>query len=86
MKAVALGATAVLMGRPYLFGLAAGGEAGVDRVLNMVRLELEFAMAFGGAGTMADIDASLVSAPAAAPAHGVPWAVSPEPALDAYAG
>jgi isopentenyl diphosphate isomerase/L-lactate dehydrogenase-like FMN-dependent dehydrogenase len=86
MKAVALGATAVLMGRPYLFGLAAGGEAGVDRVLNMVRLELEFAMAFGGAATIADIDASLVSAPAAGGAHGRGWAVSPEPALDAYAG
>jgi isopentenyl diphosphate isomerase/L-lactate dehydrogenase-like FMN-dependent dehydrogenase len=85
MKAVALGATAVLMGRPYLFALAAGGEAGVDRVINMIRLELEFAMAFGGAATIADIDASLIGAPAPVRAHNLAWAASPTPPV-AYAG
>jgi isopentenyl diphosphate isomerase/L-lactate dehydrogenase-like FMN-dependent dehydrogenase len=81
MKAVALGATAVLMGRPYLFGLAAGGEAGVEKVINMIRLELEFAMAFGGAATVADIDRSLVDAPNVIGAHRPSWTVSPEPAI-----
>jgi isopentenyl diphosphate isomerase/L-lactate dehydrogenase-like FMN-dependent dehydrogenase len=48
VKARALGARAVLIGRPYLWGLAAGGEAGVARVLSLFRRSL--------AGTMANLD------------------------------
>ncbi len=48
LKALALGATACSIGRPYLYGLAAGGEAGVARVLEMLRTEIERDMALLG--------------------------------------
>ena len=60
IKALALGARAVLVGRPYMYGLAARGEPGVDRVLAIFRSELERAMALAGCATVADIDATLV--------------------------
>lgn len=60
LKALALGADAVLVGRPYLYGLAAGGEAGVDRVLEIFRNEIDRAMALVGVTSIADIDADLV--------------------------
>jgi 4-hydroxymandelate oxidase len=44
-KALALGAHAVCVGRPYLWGLGVGGQAGVENVIEMLRLELEDAMA-----------------------------------------
>jgi isopentenyl diphosphate isomerase/L-lactate dehydrogenase-like FMN-dependent dehydrogenase len=59
VKAIALGARAVLIGRPYMYGLAAGGEQGVYRVLEILRLELERAMALAGCATVADIDRSI---------------------------
>jgi isopentenyl diphosphate isomerase/L-lactate dehydrogenase-like FMN-dependent dehydrogenase len=59
-KAVALGARAVLIGRPYMWGLAAYGEAGVRRVIEILRIELENAMGLAGCPTIADIDASVV--------------------------
>jgi L-lactate dehydrogenase (cytochrome) len=59
LKALALGARACLIGRPYMYGLAAGGEAGVDRVLAIFRGEIERAMALLGCATVADVDASL---------------------------
>ena len=43
-KALALGATAVGIGRPYMWGLSAFGQEGVERVLEILRLELELAM------------------------------------------
>ena len=55
LKAIALGAQAVLIGRAYLWGLAADGEAGVSRVLEMFRAELELAMALAGCPTVAAI-------------------------------
>jgi isopentenyl diphosphate isomerase/L-lactate dehydrogenase-like FMN-dependent dehydrogenase len=61
VKAIALGARACLIGRPYLFGLAAGGEAGVTRVLEIFRNEIEHTMAMAGCATVADIDRSLVT-------------------------
>jgi len=61
LKALALGARAVLIGRPYLWGLAADGEAGVARVLEMFRAELELAMALAGCPTVENIDRSLVA-------------------------
>ncbi len=55
VKALALGAKAVLIGRPYLWGLAANGEAGVTRVLRMLADEVELAMALLGCPTVSDI-------------------------------
>ena len=54
VKALALGAKAVLIGRPYLWGLAADGEAGVTRVLRMLADEVELAMALLGCPTVSD--------------------------------
>jgi len=48
LRALALGASAVQIGRATLFGLAAGGEAGVARALEIMRLELDVAMALVG--------------------------------------
>jgi len=48
LRAVALGARGVLMGRPYLYGLGARGEAGVDQILNIVARELDVTMALCG--------------------------------------
>lgn len=61
LKALALGAQAVLIGRPYLWGLAAEGETGVRRVLEMFRAELELAMALAGCPTVGAIARSLVT-------------------------
>jgi len=60
LKALALGAKAVLVGRPVLWGLAAGGEAGAAKVLSFLRNELDLAMALAGAPTIADITRDLV--------------------------
>jgi 4-hydroxymandelate oxidase len=60
LKALALGASAVLVGRPVLWGLAVGGEAGVARVLEILRNELSTAMALAGCPSIADIGADLV--------------------------
>jgi isopentenyl diphosphate isomerase/L-lactate dehydrogenase-like FMN-dependent dehydrogenase len=62
IKALALGARACLVGRPYMFGLAVGGEAGVARVLEIFRNEIEHSMALTGCATVGDIDKSLVTA------------------------
>ena len=59
-KALALGAKAVLLGRPILWGLAVGGEAGVRHVLTILRDELDMAMALSGCAKLEDIDASFV--------------------------
>jgi 4-hydroxymandelate oxidase len=60
LKALALGARAVLVGRPYMFALAVEGEAGVQRMLEILRQELVTAMALTGRPTIADIDPSVV--------------------------
>ena len=60
LKAIALGASAALIGRPYLWGLAAGGEAGVARVLDLLRAEFELAMALTGCRTVPAISPALV--------------------------
>jgi L-lactate dehydrogenase (cytochrome)/(S)-mandelate dehydrogenase len=56
--ALALGASAVLIGRPQLWGLAVGGEAGVAHVLGLLRAELDLAMGLLGARRVADLDRS----------------------------
>ncbi|HWV59584.1 MAG TPA: alpha-hydroxy acid oxidase [Sphingopyxis sp.] len=55
LKAVALGADGCSIGRPYLYGLAAGGEAGVARVLSIFRSEIERDMGLMGRTRIADI-------------------------------
>lgn len=54
LKALALGADGVGVGKPYLYGLCAGGEAGVRRVFDILRDETERAMGLLGAGTVAE--------------------------------
>lgn len=54
-KALALGANAVLIGRPQVFGLAAAGAVGVTRVLRLLRDEFEACMTLCGCATLADI-------------------------------
>ena len=61
LKALALGA--VLAGRPVFWGLAVDGEAGVRKVLEILRVEFDRAMAYCGRTTVANIDRSLVSLP-----------------------
>lgn len=55
VKALALGATACSIGRPYLYGLAAGGEAGVDRVLTILANEFQRTMALAGVNDIASL-------------------------------
>lgn len=56
--ALAHGATAVLIGRPYIWGLAANGAMGVAHVIRLLRDELEMTMALGGCARLADINRS----------------------------
>ncbi|HZS43659.1 MAG TPA: alpha-hydroxy acid oxidase [Blastocatellia bacterium] len=60
IKALALGANAVLIGRPYLFGLAAAGEVGVAKVVNILLTEFKMAMALMGRPSIASIDRSVL--------------------------
>ena len=62
-KALALGATAVGIGRPYIWGLGAFGQAGVDRVLEILQAELKLAMGSCGAQKLADINRAYVATP-----------------------
>ena len=61
LKALALGASAVQIGRPVLWGLANGGEQGVRKVLEMLRQELDLAMALAGCPDLKSITRDLVS-------------------------
>jgi len=60
VKALALGATAVMIGRPYLWGLATAGSEGVTRVIQLLVSELEMAMAQCGAASLAGLTRELV--------------------------
>ncbi len=60
LKAIALGATAVLVGRPVIHGLANAGASGVAHVLRLLRDELEMAMALTGCRTLADASSALL--------------------------
>ena len=60
MKALALGANAVLIGRPYLYGLAVGGAAGVARCVEILVKELEMGMMLCGVKSIREIDRSIV--------------------------
>ena len=63
LKALALGANAVMLGRPVLWGLAVNGADGVTHVLSIVRDELERAMALSGRPTLTSINRTLVKTP-----------------------
>jgi 4-hydroxymandelate oxidase len=60
LKALALGATATLIGRPYFHGLSVGGAEGVTGVINILRNELEMAMALTGRPTIDKINRSVI--------------------------
>jgi 4-hydroxymandelate oxidase len=59
-KAVALGADAVLIGRPYIHALATAGALGVAHLIRLLREELEMAMALSGCRTLNEINADLL--------------------------
>jgi 4-hydroxymandelate oxidase len=60
VKALALGARAVLLGRPILWGLAVGGEAGVRHVLQIIRAELDLSLALCGCPDVRDLGRDLI--------------------------
>ncbi|MEJ7608496.1 MAG: alpha-hydroxy acid oxidase [Bryobacteraceae bacterium] len=60
LKALALGAKAVLLGRPYLYGLGINGAEGVRRVVEILQREVEMAMALTGRSKISEIDRSLL--------------------------
>ncbi len=60
IKAVALGATACMIGRPWLYGLAAGGEAGVDQALTILRHEIDIALGLLGRASVSQVDHSVL--------------------------
>ena len=55
VKALALGATAVGIGRPYAYGLALGGASGIEHVLRTLLAEADLIMAVDGYPTLADL-------------------------------
>jgi isopentenyl diphosphate isomerase/L-lactate dehydrogenase-like FMN-dependent dehydrogenase len=63
VKALCLGARAVLIGRAYAYGLAAAGEAGVSRALEILRTDLERTLRLLGCASVADLDRSYVNVP-----------------------
>src|ERR1700728_4768796 len=60
MRAVALGARACLSGRAYIYGLGAGGEAGVTRAIEIIKNELDTSMALCGVTSIAEIDRRVI--------------------------
>nr|BFE82772.1 hypothetical protein GCM10020093_053730 [Planobispora longispora] len=60
VKALALGARAVLLGRPYMWGLANGGEDGVRHVLRSILADLDLTLGLAGFRTPADLDPSVL--------------------------
>lgn len=63
LKAIAYGATAVMIGRPFVHGLAVNGAMGVESVIRILRSELEMAMALCGCRTLSEIDRSILGVP-----------------------
>ena len=65
VKALMRGATGVMIGRPYLYALAVGGEDGVARCIELLKQELSYVLALVGKGSVNDLDRSLEWPPAA---------------------
>ena len=63
VKAICMGARAVLVGRAYAYGLGAAGEAGVSRAVAILRADLERTMKLLGCSSIADLDRSYVNVP-----------------------
>jgi len=70
IKALALGARACLIGRAYVYGLGAAGEAGVRRALALLRAEIERALALLGCPSVRDLDRSLLQEVVRSPSGG----------------
>jgi L-lactate dehydrogenase (cytochrome) len=64
LRALALGARSCMIGRAYIYGLGAGGEAGVAKAIDIIRQELDVTMALTGTRRVADIDGRVVVADA----------------------
>jgi len=62
VKAMALGANAVLVGRPYVYALAVGGEPGVAALIEQLAAETDLTLALLGAGSIAEVDSSWIAA------------------------
>src|SRR5271168_2377269 len=62
LRALALGARACMSGRAYIYGLGAGGQAGVARAIEIIRSELDVSMALTGVTSIADIDRRVIAA------------------------
>jgi L-lactate dehydrogenase (cytochrome) len=62
MRAIALGARACLSGRAYVYGLGAGGQAGVARAIEIIRNELDTSMALTGVNSIEEIDRRVIAA------------------------
>ena len=60
VKAIALGANACMIGRPYMYGLAANGAAGVESIISILEIEMDATMALMGKPTIASLDSSSV--------------------------
>jgi 4-hydroxymandelate oxidase len=72
LKAIARGATAVMIGRPYCYGLAVGGAEGVQRTIEILRWEFEMALQLTGRPSLRDVDRSVLwDSSAPAPPDGV---------------
>jgi L-lactate dehydrogenase (cytochrome) len=65
VRALALGARACLIGRSYVWGLGAGGQAGVAKAIDILKNELSVTMALTGIGKIADIDGRVIEGGAA---------------------
>jgi isopentenyl diphosphate isomerase/L-lactate dehydrogenase-like FMN-dependent dehydrogenase len=64
VKALCLGARVVLVGRAYAYGLAAGGEAGVRRAIQILKADLERTLTLLGCPSVAELDRSFLDVPA----------------------
>jgi 4-hydroxymandelate oxidase len=60
LKAIALGASTIMIGRPFLYALSVAGDAGVAKVLDILQRELQMAMALTGRPTIASIDRTVL--------------------------
>jgi L-lactate dehydrogenase (cytochrome) len=61
LRALALGAKGCLIGRPYIFGLGAAGEAGVAKAIEIIRKELDVSMALTGVKSVGEIDSRILA-------------------------
>jgi lactate 2-monooxygenase len=67
LKALALGATAVLLGRPYVYGLAIAGEAGVREVLLNLLADFDLALGLSGATAVSELEETTLTLQAEQP-------------------